>query len=116
MGSIELRCKQAAHLIDYHMAVYLIVAISKYCFAGIFRSSCLKDINFMFLKTSECALSHGIWVVTLTYIVLCEQQAFLWGILFEILHIIMIVRHLYIWKCIIVHMQLFWCPRRIYTL
>ena len=47
----------------------------------------------MSLKTSECALSHDVWVVTLTYIVLCERQAFLWRILFEILHIIMIVRH-----------------------
>ena len=91
------------------MAVYLIVAISKYCFAGIFRSSCLRDITFMFLKTSECALSHGIWVVTLTYIVRCERQAFLCRILFEILHIIMIVRIVHIYNyMVIIGCQLMW--------
>ena len=84
MGSIELRCEQAAHSIDYHVAVYLVVAISKYCFAGIFLSICLRDITFMFLKTSECGLSHDVLFVTLTYLFLCERQAFLWRILFQI--------------------------------
>ena len=55
---------------------------------GIYLTFCLSlghiYIYIMSLKTSECALSNDIWVVTFTYIVLCEQQAFLWRILFQI--------------------------------